>query len=221
MALVEAGRYDPLVESSFGRNLVWLAAILGAIGLLLYLFVFDTWVVPSDDPLLTASIAPTLSPGDRILTHRGSAPVTGELARCFMPDGSGKYTIGRVFGLGGDTVEVDNERVSVNGVSAKSRFSCGIVSVVQPATGDAEPLVCTAEDNGSFTYNVLAHAEYREGQRIAKVEPGKLWLVSDDRHIHKDSRDFGSVDVSSCEHVVFRLWGETYGDASHRFNVLW
>ena len=209
------------MESSFGRNVLWLAAILGAIVLLLYLFVFDTWVVPADDPLLTASIAPTLSPDDRILTRRGSIPVTGELARCFMPDGSGKYTIGRVFGVGGDTVEVNNERVSVNGVSAKSRFGCGIVSVVHPVSGDAEPLVCTVEDNGSFTYSVLAHAEYREGQRLAKVEPDKLWLVSDDRHIHKDSRDFGSVDASSCEHVVFRLWGQTYGDASHRFNVLW
>jgi signal peptidase I len=209
------------VESSFGRNLLWLAAILGAIGLLLYLFVFDTWVVPSDDPLLTASIAPTLSPDDRILTRRGSVPVTGELARCFMPDGTGKYTIGRVFGMGGDTVEIDNERVAVNGVSPKTRYGCGIVSVTQPVTGDAVPLVCSVEDNGSFTYSVLAHAEYREGRRAAKVEPGKLWLVSDDRHIHKDSRDFGPIDATSCEHIVFRLWGQTYGDASHRFNVLW
>ena len=209
------------MESSFGRNVLWLAAILGAIVLLLYLFVFDTWVVPSDDPLLTASIAPALSPEDRILTRRGKVPVTGELARCFMPDGSGKYTIGRVFGAGGDSVEVNNERVAVNGVSPKTRFQCGIVSVVHPVSGDAVPLVCSVEDNGSFTYGVLAHAEYREGQRVAKVEPGKLWLVSDDRHIHKDSRDFGAVDASGCEHVVFRLWGQSWGDASHRFNVLW
>jgi signal peptidase I len=221
LALAGLGRYDRCVESSFGRNMLWLAAILGAIGLLLYLFVFDTWVVPSDDPLLTASIAPTLGPDDRILTRRGSSPVTGELARCFMPDGSGKYTIGRVFGLGGDSVEVNNERVAVNGVSAKTRFSCGIVSIIHPVSGDAEPLICTVEDNGSMVYSTLAHPEFREGQRLAKVEPGKLWLVSDDRHIHKDSRDFGTVDVSSCEHVVFRLWGQSWGDSSHRFNVLW
>jgi signal peptidase I len=53
------------------------------------------------------------------------------------------------------------------------------------------------------------------------VEPGKVFLVSDDRHIHKDSRDFGQVDGAACEHVVFRLWGESFGDSSHRFNVLW
>jgi signal peptidase I len=209
------------VESSFGRNVLWLAAILGAVALLLYLFVFDTWLVPSDDPQLTASIAPTLSPDDRILTRRGAIPVTGELARCFVPDGSGKYTIGRVFGAGGDTVEVDNERVAVNGVGPKTRFQCGIVSVVHPVSGDAVPLTCSVEDNGSFTYSVLVHPEYREGQTRTKVEPNKLWLVSDDRHLHKDSRDFGAVEAATCEHVVFRLWGQTYGDASHRFNVLW
>ena len=209
------------MDSSFTRNVVWLAAILGAITLLLYLFVFDTWVIPGDDPLLTASLLPTLSPEDRILTRRGSQPVTGQLARCIIPDGSGKYTIGRVFGTGGDRVEIANERVSTSGKMPQTRFSCGIVSVVHPVSGDAMPLTCTVEDNGTFTYGVLAHPEYREGRRSALVEPGKLFLVSDDRHIHKDSRDFGSVDAETCEHVVFRLWGATFGDASHRFNVLW
>jgi signal peptidase I len=221
LALVAAGRYDPAVDSSFGRNLLWLVAILGSITLLLYLFVFDTWVVPGDDPLFTASLLPTLSPQDRILTRRGSQPNTGELARCIIPDGSGKYTIGRVFGIGGDTVEINNERVAVGGKSPKTRFSCGIVSVVHPVSGDALPLVCSVEDNGSFTYGVLAHPEFREGPRSALVEPGKVFLVSDDRHIHKDSRDFGQVDAATCEHVVFRLWGESFGDSSHRFNVLW
>jgi signal peptidase I len=209
------------VQSSFTSNLLWVSAILGGILLLLYLFVFDTWVVPTDDPLLTASILPTLSPQDRVLTRRGSQPIVGELARCILPDGSGKYTIGRVFGHGGDTVEISNERVATGGQSPKTRFSCGIVSVVHPVSGDALPLVCSVEDNGSFTYGVLAHPEYREGPRTAVVEPGKLFLVSDNRHIHKDSRDFGGVEATTCEHVVFRLWGESFGDSTHRFNVLW
>jgi signal peptidase I len=209
------------VDSSWTKNLFWLTGILGAIGLLLYLFVFDTWVVPSDDALLAAAIAPTLSPDDRILTRRGSTPKVGELARCFMPDGSGKYVIGRVFGTAGDTVVIENERASTNGKAPATRFSCGIVSVVHPISGDAVPLTCTNEDNGTFTYSALTHPEYREGTRTAKVEPDRLFLVSDDRHIHSDSRDFGGVEASSCEHVVFRLWGRTFGDASHRFNILW
>lgn len=209
------------MESSWGRNLVWLSAILGAIGLLLYLFVFDTWVVPSDDPALVASLQPTLSADDRILTRRGSSARHGQLARCLAPDGSGKYVLGRVFGLERDDVEVNNERVTTNGKSLPVRHACAAVTVVHPVSGEGMPLSCSVEDNGAFTYQVLVHPEYREGQRNAKVEAGKAYLVSDDRHIHQDSRDFGLVDASTCEHVVFRLWGQTFADSSHRFNILW
>ena len=209
------------MDSSFTKNALWLMGILGAICLLLYLFVFDTWVVPIGEPAVTAAIAPTLTPDDRILTRRGSTPKLGELARCIVPDGSGKYVIGRVFGTAGDSVVIENERVATNGKAPATRFSCGTMSVVHPVSGDAVPLVCSVEDNGSSTYSVLAHPEYREGQRSAKVEPGKAFIVSDNRHIHQDSRDFGQVDASTCEHVVFRLWGATFGDASHRFNILW
>jgi signal peptidase I len=198
-----------------------MSAILGAIGLLLYLFVFDTWVIPSDDPALTASLLPTLSPDDRILTRRGGAPKVGELARCMRPDGSGKFVIGRVFGLERDDVEVNNERAATNGKGVATRFGCGKVNVVHPVSGEDVPLSCSVEDNGAFTYGVLVHPEYREGQRVAKVEPGKIYLVSDDRHIHLDSRDFGQVDATTCEHVVFRLWGQSFTDSSHRFNILW
>jgi signal peptidase I len=198
-----------------------MTAILGAIVLLLYLFVFDTWVVPSDDAPMLAAILPTLSPDDRVLTRRGTPPTYGELGRCMRPDGSGKYIVGRAFGFEGDTVQVDNERVAVNGKGIPTRFGCGSMAVVNPLSGDTMTLSCTAEDNGAYTYNVLVHPEFREGQRVAKVEAGHVYLVSDDRHIHLDSRDFGLVDVSTCERVVFRLWGQTFTDGSHRFNILW
>lgn len=203
------------------RSLIWLAAIFGAIGLLLYLFVFDTWVVPGDDPQFVASVEPNLRPNDRILTRRGSSPRYGELARCLSPDGSGRFVVGRMFGAGGDTVTISNERVAVNGKGMATRFGCGMVSVLNPATGQPVLMGCSAEDNGAFTYNVLVHPEFREGDRTVLVDPGKAYLVSDDRHIHHDSRDYGEVDAATCEHIVFRLWGDSFVDASRRFNVLW
>jgi signal peptidase I len=209
------------VESSTSRNLAWFTAIVGAIGLLLYLFVFDTWVIPSDDPSLSAGIQPTLSAGDRILVRRGGIPKDGELARCQRPDEPGKYVIARVFGVEGETVEVNNERTATNGRGVATRFGCGTVNVVHPVSGELEALSCSVEDNGAFTYSVLLHPTVREGRHVGKVESGKMFLVSDDRHLHLDSRDFGLVDASTCEHVVFRLWGETYSDSSHRFNMLW
>lgn len=221
MALLEQRRYDRFVGSSFTRSLGWFTAIVGAIGLLVYLFVFDTWEIPGGDPLFVASIQPTLIPQDRILTSRRSTPKFGELARCMAPDGRGTYVIGRVFGVAGETVEVLNERVAVNGKSPSSRFACGTVNVVHPVSQQQLTLTCSAEDNGAFTYSVLTHPEYREGHTVAQVEPGKVFLVSDDRHIHLDSRDFGQVEASTCEHVVFRLWGERFTDSSRRFNILW
>lgn len=207
--------------SSFTRSLVWLTAIASAIGLLLYLFVFDTWEIPGNDPLFVASVEPMLKPQDRVLTSRNSTAKFGELARCLVPDGRGTYAIGRVFGIEGETVEVLNERVAVNGKGPASRFACGRVDIVHPVSLELVGLTCTVEDNGAFTYSVLTHPEFREGHTVAKIEPGKAFLVSDDRHIHQDSRDFGQVDASTCQHIVFRLWGERFTDSSRRFNILW
>ena len=206
--------------SNFTRTVVWLFAILGAVGLLLYLFVFDMWEVPGTDLSFISSVAPTLAPQDRILTSRNSVARFGELSRCLRPMSS-DFVIGRVFGVGGDTVKIDNERVSVNKLSPKVRFGCGTVTVLQPVSQEQVALSCAVEDNGAFTYSTLTHPEFREGQTNVLVEPGKAFLVSDDRHFHNDSRDYGQVDASTCQHVVFRLWGERFTDGSRRFTILW
>jgi hypothetical protein len=64
---------------------VWILGIIGAICLLLYLFVFDTWTVPSSDKLLAASVLPALKPEDVVLVRRGGTPLYGELVRCVHP----------------------------------------------------------------------------------------------------------------------------------------
>ncbi|MBS2017860.1 MAG: signal peptidase I [Deltaproteobacteria bacterium] len=204
-----------------GRLFVWLLAILGAIGLLLYLFVFDTWVIPGDDPQFVVSIEPNLRPNDRILTRRGGVPAYGQLARCQMPDGSGRYVVGRLFGAGGDRLKIAEERVSVNDRLYATRFKCGTMTLANPVTQQPRKLDCIAEDNGAFTYNVLIASEYREGDRSLIVPAARFYLVSDNRHLHFDSRDFGEVDPATCERIVFRLWGDQFTDGSRRFNLLW
>ena len=49
--------------------------LIGAIGGLFYAFVVDVWTVHADDPYLSASIAPTLEPGDVILAPNPSYPI--------------------------------------------------------------------------------------------------------------------------------------------------
>jgi signal peptidase I len=208
---------------SFVRGLAWISAIAGAIGLLLYLFVFDTWVVRGD-PTFLASVEPNLRAEDRILTRRGQVPSYGQLARCFDPRDVNAYVVGRVFGRGGDTVLIQNENVFINGVGTTARHGCAPVVLTHPATGNLITLSCSVEENPAWTYGVLHRPNDGlgvEGDVQTKVEPGKLFLVSDDRHLHQDSRDFGQVDETTCEHVVFRLWGASYVDSSRRNTILW
>jgi signal peptidase I len=205
----------------FIRGSVWLIGIIGAICLLLHILFFDTWVIPETDQLLLTSVLPTLYPNDRILTARRSTPVAGQLARCTSPEAGSDYVIGRVMGVSGDTVVVDNGRVSVNGKMIASRHACPKVKVIHPITQEEITLNCATEDNGAWTYDYLIPIERPEGQRTAVVESGKFFLLSDNRVIHKDSRDFGLIDASTCEHIVFRLWGDSFVDTSRRFTVLY
>ncbi len=207
----------------FWRGVIWLSAIVGAIVLLLYLLVFDTWVVPGDDPMLTVSVEPMLRPGDRILTRRGTTPTFGQLARCRSPLNPGRYVVGRVFGMPGDTVEIKREIVSVAGQAIIPRRGCPKVTLTHPVTGEIMSLACAEEENPAWSYSTLHSAsEYAlEGDMVAVVETGRAFLVSDDRHLHQDSRDFGQVDMSTCEHIVYRLWGESYADSSRRNTILW
>ncbi len=207
---------------SLVRGGVWLAVIFGAIGLLLHLYVLDTWVVPGDDPMLTVSVLPTLTPQDRLLVQRGAVPKPGQLARCVSPENPTRYVVGRVFGVGGDRLEIRDEAVWVSGRVVTKRHGCPPVQMTHPATGNEVTLLCSVEDNGAWTYGVLRDAEHREPSRgVQVVEEGRLYLVSDNRHLHQDSRDFGTVEASTCEHVVFRLWGESFLDSGRRFSILW
>lgn len=211
------------------RSILLSAGILGAGGVLLYLFVFDLWIVP-DDPLLAASVFPTLAPEDKMLVVRGQVPEVGELARCASPTEPETYVVGRVFGVGGDRVEIRGGQITRNGARVKARQEGDPVTLAHPVTqslvpmrahvGETGPTMLSLGEGRPFTFTYLTGAA--GGGRIqAEVGRGKLFLVSDNRLMHQDSRDFGQIDEATCEHVVFRLWGESFRDAARRFTIVW
>jgi hypothetical protein len=54
------------------------------------------------------------------------------------------------------------------------------------------------------------------------IQPGRWYLVSDDRHIHLDSRDYGQIDPATCQHIVFRVASARgFGDADKRLSIIW
>lgn len=202
------------------RSLLWVAGILGAIGVLLHLFVFDAWTIPGNDRQLAASVLPALLPSDLVLVRRGTTPVYGELARCISPL-TGTYVVGRVFGGGGDRVEVNDNVITTNGKGLASRHGCPTMTVAHPTTEVLVQMSCSVAETGAWSFSYLTAPEVSGGSQSATTEPGKLYLVSDNRVMHHDSRDYGQVDAATCEHIVFRLWGERFTDAQRRFTILW
>jgi len=206
------------------RVVSWASAIVGAVLLVLYVGFFDLWVVPSDDPLLAAAIAPTLSPGDVLAIARHGTVDRGNLLRCADPQAPGRYVVARAMARWGDRLDLNNEVVSIDGRAVSRPRACDtpLVTVRNPATQEDIVLGCSTEEYGEGSYPALRSADHPEPASKVMIETGKWFLVSDDRHIHLDSRDFGQVDSPSCQHIVFRLWGGAgFLDSKARFSIIW
>ncbi|MDP9003115.1 MAG: signal peptidase I [Myxococcota bacterium] len=206
------------------KIVAWVVAIVGAPALLMYLFFFDVWTVPADDPLLAASIQPTLGAGDIVLVTRRTWVDRGNLLRCADPETAGRFVVARAIGRAGDNVAFNAETVSLDGQRTPSPRACEVarLTVHDPRTDDDVPLACSIEEYGDRSFPVLRSLDHPENPTTLKVEPGRWFLVSDDRHIHLDSRDYGLIDPSTCQHVVFRLVGAAgFSDSERRLNIIW
>lgn len=206
------------------KFLAWVAVILAVATGLLYAFVFDVWTVPSDDPMESASIEPTLSAGDVVLVSRHTSVARGNLLRCADPQAPGRFVIARAIGTSGEKLEIRDEVVSLDGKRLPSPRACDVPETIlhDPQSDDDVPMRCSVEDFGERDFWALRAAGRTEPPTSAVVELGRWYLVSDDRHIHVDSRDFGQIDPATCLHIVFRLEGrDGFGDQKKRLTVIW
>ncbi|MEO8799740.1 MAG: S26 family signal peptidase [Polyangiaceae bacterium] len=112
------------MRSFLWRASKWIVGLTLAVALVLYLFVFDVWTVPGDDPSLTAAIAPTLAPGDLLLVTKSVSGGDGDLLRCADPQVPGRYVIARQAGKPGSTIEfAEHDTMKVDGAGVAS-LSC-------------------------------------------------------------------------------------------------
>lgn len=186
--------------------LFWLLGIVAIIGVALRATVFDVWRIP-DDRVLDSSLRPTLAAGDLVLLYRGSAPAFANLVRCFDPEDQQRFVVGRVVGLGGDHVKVDGHRVMVNGKRYEETVGCDTPTTVpHPTSGSNVQASCERVQMGgswhmrAFVTGVSRNADHQVGE-------GRIYLLSDNRSYHDDSRDFGAVPDTTCgDRIVMRLW---------------
>lgn len=208
------------------RALLWIAAVCGVLVGIVAIF-FQTWTLPGDDPQLAASIEPALSVGDLVLVTRSSGASDGALVRCADPDAPGRFVVGRVIGHTGDDIQFVSGTMLVNGQTPSTSVACDppTVHLRNPATQEDVELGCQLEEFAGTTHPVLRPgptAQTAERDVNAKVDPAKVYLVSDDRPLHLDSRDFGQIAAATCQRIAFRLWAvDGWGDAKKRLTVLW
>lgn len=208
------------------RFLIWTAVILGLfLGVLRAVAIRWLWL-PTDDPVLEASISPTLAGGDLIVTARVTHPVFGDLVLCPEPDAPERYVIGRIVGEGGDSVRLENGHVFVNGKGFRSERSCDPqkFTLLDPNSDEEVEQTCYFEALANHLHMTgsVSGFKVRPEDREFDVEEGMFFLLSDNRLFPYDSRDYGLVEVKSCkETVVARIVSaEGWMDADRRLDYI-
>lgn len=208
------------------RFLLWTAILLGVIVGVSRAFLLRWWRVPENDPYLESSVQPTLNGGDLIVLWRMTKPSFGDLVMCPEPNAPGRIVIGRILAEEGDDITIDGDRVIVNNRGSATEHACTEREFTSkdPSNGREVTEVCDLEALAGHTSMRGGHGENKAPpvKSEHQVGPGKVFLVSDNRLFPYDSRDFGTVERSTCkETVMFRLVGRKgFFDEPHRFNFI-
>lgn len=165
--------------------LAWIASIALAVAIPLAVraWVVEPFIIPS------ASMVPTLLVNDRVLGEKVSPAFdsiqTGDIVTFTDPEDGETTLIKRVVATAGDTVELKDGELYVNGEAR----------VFPEERGYTYPL---ATHGANLDSNVAYPVTLKEDQ---------LWVMGDNRENSADSRHFGPVDVSSVtSHAFCVIW---------------
>ena len=203
----------------------WVGGALFVLAVIARFTIMDVWTIPEDNDWLGVSIAPTLYPGDEVVLITGFELGFGELVRCKDPDDDDAWVIGRIAGVEGDMVVVAGPTLRVNGTTYSSSEACvdNTFIVDHPKTNREVEVQCSRVDmGGGWHFRGTARKYQRKGDKKKLVGSDKFFLLSDNRDLHFDSRDFSVVDVDSCDaRIAFRLYSvEGWSDTDYRFTVI-
>ena len=166
--------------------------------------VFEAFAVP------TASEVPTLLPGDRILvnkmTYQRRSLQCGDEVVFRVSSEAGLKWVKRVIALPGDTIEVKENEVFVNGKKLPHapllRASLG--AAAREVKGEL-----FEETNAGRRYGILFAADSKPlpDYPKAKVPAGMCFMLGDNRNNTRDSRTMGFVALGDVlGEVQYRYW---------------
>ena len=187
----------------------WLAVVIVAISaaLLIKEFAFQAFEIPS------ASMSPTVIPGDRILVNKLSY-TTGEIERGQLvvfdrpvgTPGDTDQLIKRVIGLPGETVEIREGGQLWISQAGQSREEATLLDEPYLAPG-ADISVADVRANASFDiWGPNCENQPREAGVCVIAESNYL-VLGDNRRSSVDSRSFGPIEEDSVVgRAVWRIW---------------
>ena len=168
---MDHGRHARTGAPSAPRRVVgalWWAAFVLVLAWLQVTFVHQAFAVPSMEP------EGTIMTGDRVYAEKVSYlfrdPQPGDIVTFQDPEIPGRVLIKRCIAVGGQTVDLVDGRVVVDGVALDEPYTRGLPS---------EPLKTALGVEVSYPYT---------------VPEGHLWVMGDNRTNSNDSRYFGAVD---------------------------
>ena len=137
------------------------------ITMLLRAFVIDNYEIP------TGSMEPTIEINDRVfaekLSYRFGSPVSGDIVTFHDPVVKGRVLIKRCIAVGGQTINIKDGRVYVDGIELDEPYVHG---------RDTLPLSTYQDMKITYPY---------------RVPEGMIWVMGDNRTNSLDSRFFGPV----------------------------
>ena len=172
---MEEEKREETSSSSWKGNVLGIVAMIAAvvvIAILLRTFLFVPYEIPSK------SMQDTIMPGDMVfsgkVTYYMRQPERGDIVTFTDPEVPTRTLIKRVIATGGQTVDLVNGEVVVDGAALDEPYTKGKPSY---------PLSRTAV-NADISYPY-------------KVPEGSVWVMGDNRTESQDSRYFGAVPVDT------------------------
>lgn len=168
-------------------------------------FLTEAFQVPS------GNMMPTLLIGDHFFSAKGSRAERGDVIVFRYPPDPSVDFVKRVIGHGGDTIEIRDDVVFING---KQLPQTKLVEPCPPVSkelgGDQSRCVVLQEQNGSHRYRIQ-HAAGPTSYGPTTVPDGHLFLMGDSRHNSNDSRVWGTVPVAYVKAKAQFVWWSRLG----------
>ncbi|MEJ9210442.1 signal peptidase I [Bacillus smithii] len=164
--------------------LSWIKSILFAliISFIIHTFLFSPYIVKGE------SMSPTLEEGNKLIVNKMKNIKRFDIVVFHAPDSDEVY-VKRVIGLPGDTVEMKDDVLYINGAAYK------------------EPYLNKLKKQYSYLNRFTGDFTLKEITGKEKVPDGKVFVLGDNRLRSNDSRRFGFIDEKDIiGSAVFRAW---------------